>query len=409
MPKIKSLLLISALVLVGLFLGGWIVFSRPAVPRVELTTQPGPTQIIPFEAEAKDLQSPVKFSLQAIDQTGQPLTEARMHLQLLTPPANLWLPTDFPISEGTTLLDIEAPAPQGELHFQQMLPLRGSYRLRVEVMPMIENAFEPFQETLTLKVDENAVKFRNFGILAVILLAVGAIGGGVIGQKQQTQIGEIAPQSVRMLLSGATLVAIAALLVVNISAEQSSLSDSPAHAPAEHPPHSHPRSASRAESSHPGQAQSQGLALELSAKSEARVGELTPLRVRLTDSTTKQPITGVKFQITLRQLENNWVDFSYTGSPNSIGEIEWQQQFFDGAPHEFVVEATPLPAAPRQFEPLQLTERIEVQGIAPPLSVRLVSLAYMTGILGIGLLLGLKLAGPVSKAPQDKRPTPRHP
>ena len=94
--------------------------------------------------------------------------------------------TDFPIVEGTTLLDLEALAPKGELQFQQMLmlPIRGTYQLLVNLKPITPNAFTPIQQTLILSVPENGVKFRNFAIVAIMLLTAGLLGGWVIGSKQ---------------------------------------------------------------------------------------------------------------------------------------------------------------------------------------------------------------------------------
>jgi hypothetical protein len=45
----------------------------------------------------------------------------------------------------------------------------------------------------------------------------GLAGGWVIGQRRHTHLGEIAPQPVRLLLSGAIVVAIAVLFYVNVS------------------------------------------------------------------------------------------------------------------------------------------------------------------------------------------------
>jgi hypothetical protein len=125
--------------------------------------------------------------------------------------------------EGTELLNIEAVAPKGELQIQQMLPIRGNYQMLVKVTPIVANAFTPIEQTLTLSVPESWVKYRNFGILAVILLAVGLGGGLVLGGQQQIQPGEIAPQRVRLLLSGAIIVAIASLLIINITLKSQTL------------------------------------------------------------------------------------------------------------------------------------------------------------------------------------------
>jgi len=382
MSKFKRSALISAICLIGVVFFSWIGFSQTPQSSIRLTISPVQNEIRPFEAEATSRQTPVQLTLQAVGESGQPLENAKMHLQILTPPKNPWFMTDFPISEGTTLLDLETLAPKGELQIQQMLPIRGNYQLLVDAAPIAPNAFAPIQQTLTLSVPEDWVKYRNFGILAAILLAAGLGGGWVIGSGQSVQPGEIAPQRVRLLLSGVTVVAIAALLYINVSAElgQAHMSMAMSHMTEDAP-----------KSDKPSKLQSQGLELQLSGDSSATVGQLAKLQVNVIDTKTKQPVTDVALRIKTADLEGGWVLFAYQGLPDSAGKIAWQQQFFDGAPHNVEVEVIPQSVSTRQFQPFQVAQNIPVEGIAPPLFVRLISLAYMTGIVGIGLLLGLCL------------------
>ncbi|HIK14353.1 MAG TPA: hypothetical protein IGS53_03490 [Leptolyngbyaceae cyanobacterium M33_DOE_097] len=379
MSRLKRSVLISAIFLMAIVFSGWIGLSQPQ-PSVQLTTTPAVSQIRPFEAEATNLQSPVQVMLQAMDSAGLPVEDAQIHLQILTPPRNPWLPTDFPIVEGTTLLDMEALAPKGELQFQQMLPVRGTYRLLVNVKPIAPAAFVPFQQTLTLSVAENGVKLQNFAILAVILLTVGLVGGWVIGGKQPIQPGEVSPQRVQLLLSGAIVVAIATLLFVNINAElaQSHLAMAMSHPTEDVPP-----------LETPAQMQSQGLEMQLSGDLSATVGQPATLNVSVMDANTKQPVSNVSLKVAATQLENNWVAFAYEGIPDSTGNLTWQQQFFDGAPHKIEVEVAPQATSTRQFQPFQVAQTLSVQGVAPPLSVRLISLTYMIGLVILGFLLGL--------------------
>ena len=219
MSKFKLSALIGAICLVGIVLHGWVGFSQSPHSTVQLTTEPPISQILPFEAEAATplgsnrVQSPVRLMLSAVDAAGKPLENAKVNLQILTPTPNPLLHTDFPIVEGTELLNVEARAQEGKLQVQQILPIRGKYQLVVNVMPLVADAFTPIRQTLTLPVSENPLKFRYFTIVAVILLVVGLGGGLVIGGKQQTQPGEIAPARVRVLLSGVTMVAIATLII----------------------------------------------------------------------------------------------------------------------------------------------------------------------------------------------------
>ncbi len=358
---------------------GWVGFSQSPQPTVRLTAEPPITQILPFEAEATAPLSPALLKLQALDAEGIPLQNARIKLTILTPPKNPWFTTDFPIVEGTKLLDIEAIAPKGELQIQQMLPIRGNYQLLANVTPIAQNAFTPIQQTLTLSVRENGVKYRNFWILAAILLAVGLGGGLAIGGKQQIQAGEIAPERVRLLLSGAIIIAIAALLFVNVSAEiaQSEMSM----------PMSHMTESKPTEKTNPIM-QSQGLEVRLSGDVSATVGKAANLQVQVTDTKTNQPVTDVLLNIKTIQLEHDWIAFAYKGVSDAAGKLVWQEQFFDGAPHKVEVEVSPQPNAARQFLPFQVSQTIEVEGVAPPLSVRLTVLAYFTGIVVAGMAIG---------------------
>ncbi len=394
MPK-KIYVLIGALCMISVIFCSWVGLAQSPEPSVRLTTVPSLDQIRPFEAEATEgkgsgsYKPPVQLSLQAVNAQGQLLKDARMHVQIFTPPKTPWFTTDFPIVEGTKLLDIEGNAPTGQLQLQQTLPIRGTYKLLVAVTPIAPNAFTPVQQTLTLSVSENEAKDRNFAILAVILLSAGLSGGWIIGSRQSLQPGDLAPQRVRLLLSGATIVAIVALLYVNISAEFAESHLSMAM------PHKHSHASHETEEAHPtpktSKLQMQGLEMRLSGDVTATVGQLADLQVSLIDTKTQQPVTDVALKVTATQLENNWVSFAYQGTPDSAGKLAWQQEFFDGAPHSIEVEVAPQASSKRQFQPFQVAQEIDVEGVAPPLFIRFVSLVYLTGFVAVGLLLGLWL------------------
>jgi hypothetical protein len=376
--KFITLIIISLMSLVFL---SWVGFSQETTPNIRLITDPPLSQILPFEAESTAPQSPVKLTLQAVDRTGKTLENAKIHLTILTPPKTPWFTTDFPIVEGTKLLDIEANAPKGELQIEQMLPIRGNYQLLVNVTPIVKNAFAPIQQKLTLDVPENGIKYRNFSILAAILLLVGLAGGWIIGGEQKIQPGEIAPQRVRLLLSGAIIVAIAALLYLNISAE---IAQSNMSMPASHLSHHHTVKPDKS-----GIVQAEGFKVQLSGDINATVGKLAKFQLQIIDSKTNQPATEVNFNIKATQLEKQWITFAYQGLPDATGKLAWQQQFFDGTPHQIEVEIAPQTNSKRKFSPFLVSQEIEVEGVAPPLLVRLIVLCYLTSIILLGLMLGM--------------------
>ncbi len=373
----RLLVLISLTGLVGMACFGRVALAQPTV---NLKIDPPEGELVPFEASAKVQPSPVRLMLQARNPAGQPLQDAKIRLQIFTPASNFWLPTDFPLLEGKKLLEIEAISPDGTLQVQQMLPIRGTYQLQVAVAPTTGNQFKPFQQTLTLVVPENGVKYRNFGLLAAVLLLVGLGGGLILGSPQQIQLGEVAPKRVRLLLSGAVLTAIAALLIVNIRAE---LAES-------HSYHAETHGGPVPTITTP--ASSQKLGLKFLGQTQATVGKPANLAVQVVNLKTGQPLRNVNLRVRVMPLGEDWLAFSYQGSAEANG-LRWQQQFFDGVPHRLAVEARPQAGAAFKFEPVTGFQDIDVQGVTPPLGSRLLVLAYLTGIVGLGLLIGLGLRG----------------
>lgn len=384
----------AGLILAGIGVVLWMgLRTMPAVaaqPAVQMQTEPPYSEIVPGA-------EPVQFTLQAVDSSGNSLTDATIQAQLLTPAKTPWLSSDFPIVEGTTLLELSADAPTGSLQFQQVMPIRGAYQLNVQVAPNVAGAFQPFEQSLQFSVPENPVKYRNLAVLLGILLVAGFGGGWVIGGNQAIRPGEWVPESVRLLLSAAMLVAIGALLFVNISSGFSSghSHDSVAghsydqsHNQSHDHSHAHSHAAAT-ENAVPAVQQSQGLAVRLSGDASATVGQLATQTVQVMDAATKQPIRDVLLNVQTIALEHNELVFAYQGMPNAEGKLTWQAQFFDGAPHQVSVEIQPQVNSQRQFQPFKIADEVQVEAIAPPLHTRLITLSYFTAMFVLGLLLGL--------------------
>ncbi|WP_448267571.1 hypothetical protein [Nostoc sp. DSM 114159] len=376
MKKYRLFGVISAVCIVLSVLYSFVGSSQIPTSKVLLSTNPPLERILPFEAEAEKPQSPVTLTLQAVDAAGKSLTNAKINLQILTPPRNPWLTTDFPIVEGTKLLEMNANAPDGKLEIQQMLPIRGNYQLFVKVSPLVANTFAAYEQTLNLNVHENPIKYKYFAVIAAILLSLGLLGGWIIGGQEELQQGEIAPQSVRLLLSALTVVAIITLLVINISAEVAEAHGSEHHS-------------TSTEMIAPSSQKSQGLEINLEGDKNATVGKLANLALQVKDATTGQPITDVALQIKAIATEHNLTVFDYKGIPDEQGKLTWLEQFFDGSPHKIEVEATPLPGSSHQFTPVKVAQEVEVEAIAPPIYIRLIGLFYFTAFVGIGMAIGL--------------------
>ncbi|MBN4001891.1 hypothetical protein [Nostoc sp. LPT] len=375
MKKYRLFGVISAVCIVLSILYSFVGNSQVPTSRVLLSTNPPLERILPFEAEAEKPQSPVTLTLQAVDAAGKSLANAKISLQILTPPRNPWLTTDFPIVEGTKLLQINATAPDGKLEIQQMLPIRGNYQLLVKVSPLVANTFAAYEQTLNLNIRENPIKYKYLVAIAAILLSLGLLGGWIIGGQEELQQGEIAPQSVRLLLSALTVVAIITLIVINISAEVAEAHGSEHHS-------------NSSEAIAPSSQKSQGLEINLEGDKNATVGKLTNLTLQVKDAATGQP-ANIALQVKAIATEHNLTVFDYKGIPDEQGKLTWLEQFFDGSPHKIEVEATPLPGSSRQFTPVKVAQEVEVEAIAPPIYIRLIGLFYFTAFVGIGMAIGL--------------------
>jgi hypothetical protein len=350
--------------------------SQTSGAKVQLVTNPPIEKIIPFRGGgAVKHQEPVTLTFQALDVAGKPVKDAKIGLEILTPSPTPFWTTDFPIVEGTKLLKMETIAPEGKLEIQQMLPIRGKYQFKVNVAPLAANSFAPYEQILSLNVSENPVKFKYLAVIAAILLVVGLFGGLVIGGQQKLQPGEVAPYRVRLLLSGLIIAAIASLLYINVSAELAE-----AHGGENH-----------GSEVLPATQKVQGLDVRLEGSKAATVGKLANYSVQVKDGKTGENLKDVVFKVKVIALEDNLPVFGYQAIADPNGQLNWQQQFFDGAPHKIQVEATPKDGSKIQFTPVKVEQEVEVKGIAPPLYIRFVSLFYFTSIVGIGMAIGLWL------------------
>jgi hypothetical protein len=368
-----------ALACLGILSGG-SVGSAPMSqePQITLQTLPLENQILPFEAEAETPTPPVQITLQLARQVGKLPEPARIHFQIQTPQPNVWLPTDFPVVEGTQLLDIETALPlDGKWQLLQSLPVRGIYHLTVNIEPLLSNSFKPITRTLSLSVNENLVKFRNFAILATFLLTCGFGGGLVIGGAPRQNSGEIAPMRVRLLLSAAAVVAILALLVINFEAE---FAESHAHT------HTQPHQEVPF-------VYASGFIVEWSALTQATVGQPAAIALHISDAKNRKPVQDIEAHVRVVQAEEGWVALAFWAKPNRDGWLRWKQGFFDGAPHKLEIEIAPDSLRNDQFKPFRFTREIDVESVAPPLATRAIGFFYFSIFLVAGLLGGLWIRG----------------
>jgi len=144
---------------------------------------------MPIEQIGPD-EDVVKLTLH-VQRVGQPLN-ARLHVVLDSPPRNSLISTDFPIVEGTRLIDTVAVTQNGELKIDYLFPIRGRYTLTIDATAVDANN-EIANETFHFTLRENPNEVRNFVFLVVGLVLFGLISGGVLarGQVRKLQAGSI--------------------------------------------------------------------------------------------------------------------------------------------------------------------------------------------------------------------------
>ena len=98
-----------------------------ATSSLEVETNPPLDEMIPFT----DL---VALSLIAFDERGVPVNDAIFDITRLTPPKTPWLTSDFPIVEGTTLLEVTLEAKEGIAAFR-------NYAADSRTLPTLGNGF----------------------------------------------------------------------------------------------------------------------------------------------------------------------------------------------------------------------------------------------------------------------------
>ncbi|MBE9156459.1 hypothetical protein IQ265_06395 [Nodosilinea sp. LEGE 06152] len=330
-----------------------------AQPSIQLQTFPPLSQVVPNT-------EPVRIDLTAVGANQQPLTNAQMVVTLMTPPKTPFWSSDFPIVEGTTLLELADVVTDGQLAFQTFLPIRGSYSLRVEVAPLQAEDFKPFEQILTLQVPENPIKYRNAAILMGILLLAGFGCGWILGAQQVVHPGEVTSRPVQTMLSVAIIIAIAVLLVVNISAEITEVHQVKGH--------SNTLTAIAQQNAE--------VQVEMLGETAAVVGRPSTQRVHVKGN------SNITLKISAVGLEHNQPIFAYETAPKTAGEFTWKQQFFDGGPHRVTVDVAPARDTSLRFEPFSVGQEIHVEGISPPLLVRLIGLVYYTSLFVAALAAG---------------------
>ena len=119
---------------------------------------------------------PATLALTVTALDGQPVAEGWVAVRLDAPPPNWLFSTDFPVVEGSRLLEMRVPLINGKAEWRQVFPIRGDYRLAAE---FAGTAGAKIDKVFSFHVYEKDPKWLVLGGFALGLFITGVIAGRV--------------------------------------------------------------------------------------------------------------------------------------------------------------------------------------------------------------------------------------
>ena len=276
---------------------------------------------------------PVNLSLLVTHANGRPVAQGKVVIVLDAPKPGTFLSTDFPLVEGSRLLELVLPLRRGRAEWKYLFPIRGNYRLSVNfVAPDGQGAIKEFP----IPVLEDRQKWFWLGLFCAGLFLVGFIAGRIF-----TTPGR-----------GGMTTALLALSLVVVGSVGG------------HDPPSPTQDASNPQS-----------ALEIDG---AVVGMLTSLRWRPTDS----PVVDSQLSLTITHLEKRKTMFAVE-QVLVAGEFDLKFHYPDGAEYRVNVVAEVPGQAPVRAERL-----VAVSGIEPAITAQIPALLFFLSVIALGLGAG---------------------
>ncbi len=310
----------------------------------------------PEAAEIGPDSSFVKTRINVVDASGKPVPNIYLKFHLDAPRKNQLISTDFPIVESTRLMTYEGVLPEGNYEFEYIYPIRGRYSFSVEAG--MNKSYISFKNKLSFSISENAGERVNFIIFIGFLLALGIVTGVIAGKSRRST-------------SAAAVMLIASALLFGASG-----SDAYAHG------HGNVKESLKKPAAADHSDNNFNLSFAMNPDS-GRVGEMNTLLFRATDNNGNL-IPGTRFALKLWHIEDDKPVFRTTLFAPT-GETSFIFQFFDGAEHEVRLEAV------NSVGKAGLMKVIEVEGIGPPMGVKVKTTFFLVFVVFIGSLIGLRI------------------
>jgi hypothetical protein len=280
--------------------------------------------------------APATLTLFLKQSDGQPSSVRWVALRL-DAPAGGFFSTDFPVVEGSRLLDLRLPIIDGKVEWRQVFPIRGEYRLGARLETA---AGAKTERTFHFRVYEQKQKWLWLGLFALGLFLLGMIAGRIFSAPGK-------PKGVKLGASLILFLAYGGLVPDGIWAQESP----------------NRKYAARLE------------------VAPATVGGPARIRWWLHPAGVEGK-PSVNLTLSITQLEKNVVVFAVE-KILVAGEFAFDYQFTDGSDHRVsAIAMTP------DGETVRQEQVVPVSAVPPPSSAPLPTLALFISLIFLGLLAG---------------------
>jgi len=280
---------------------------------------------------------PATLTLLVTGTDGKPVAQGRVAIRLEAPEPGWFFSTDFPLVEGSRLLEMGLPLRQGRAEWKYLFPIRGQYRLTVE---FVAPDGRKVNKTFPLVIRENKQKWFFLGIFTMGLFALGVMAGRIFTSSRSSRGGQPAVGLVLLLgsLMGSIDTAIAQ------------------------------------------EAEKDGRFGWLEIE-PATVGKLSTVRWRLAGE-EKAEGRAVLLNLTIAHLEKGKPVFAVERLPVE-GEFAMSFQFPDGA--EYRVTAIAYVTGGQM---IRTEQNISVIGVEPPARAMIPTIGFFLVVIALGLGVG---------------------
>jgi hypothetical protein len=267
---------------------------------------------------------------------GKPVVQGRVAIRLEAPEPGRFFSTDFPLVEGSRLLDISLPLRQGRAEWKYLFPIRGQYRLTVE---FAAPDGRKTNKTFPLRIRENKQKWVFLAIFSLALFALGVIAGRIFTSSRSSRTREFSV-CLLFLLGGLTSIETAVAQELERGRQFGWLEIDP-----------------------------------------ATVGNPSKVRWRLGGEENAES-RAVLLTLTIAHLEKNKTVFSVERLPVA-GELVLNFQFTDGADYRVTAIAYLTGG-----QMLRTEQNISVAGVEPPARAMIPAIGFFLAVIALGLAVG---------------------